>query len=62
MPSVIQMEVKYYAVYPGGRRCSVTLEDAKKYGAAWREEGIYFETDVEEKVMPRLGTLHLIRL
>ena len=62
MASVIQMEVKYYAVYPGGRRCSVTLADAQAYGDAWRREGISFETDVEEKVVPRLGTMNLVRL
>lgn len=30
----------YWAVYPDGRRCSVTLEDAKAFGGAWEKEGV----------------------
>lgn len=63
MPTVIQLEVKYYVVYPNGRRCLVTLADAQAYGEVWlKKEGIVFETDVEEKVVPRLGKLNLVRL
>lgn len=28
----------YWAVYPDGRRCSVTLEDAKAFGDVWEKE------------------------
>lgn len=63
MAEVIQLEVKYYAVYPNGRRCLVTLADALAYGEAWKQkDDVVLETDVEEKVMPRLGKLNLVRL
>lgn len=62
MSEIIQMDVKYYAVYPNGRRCSVTAADAEAYGETWRKEGVILETDIEEKVVPSFGKVKLVRL
>ena len=43
-------EVRYFAVYPDGRRVSVTEEAAIVYGAAWlRDDGVKVVTQIRTR-------------
>lgn len=58
MTTVAQWTVRYFAVYPDGRRCPVTCEDAAKLHAEWKAfYGVDVETEIEAKLMPVVGKL-----
>ncbi len=51
--------VTYLAVYPDGRRCSVTFEDAHRYHEQWTREGVKVVTRLERCAYPLVGELEL---
>lgn len=60
-PTVAVASVRYFAVYPGGRRVSVTLESALLHGDRWaREEGVELLTVVTHEDAPVCGNLQVL--
>lgn len=57
--SCIAVDVSYFAVYPSGRRCEVSLESLEKNRKSWEEEGVRIETDVVQRLVPIYGTVNL---
>jgi hypothetical protein len=52
------VSVQYFAVYPGGRRCEVTLQDALTFGKKWEgEDDVRLITKLVSSPAPVLGTL-----
>ena len=53
--------VHYYAVYPDGRRVSVTPEDIAEYGDTWQEkDGLQIETLVSWESVAIFGTVNYV--
>jgi hypothetical protein len=50
-------QLSYFAVYPDGRRCSVTAADAQTFGARWEEDGVKVVTECREVQVPIVGQL-----
>ncbi len=50
---------RYYAVYPSGRRCEVSLADVERLGEKWEaEEGVTIETDVDYSKAKLFGKIN----
>lgn len=47
--SVIVREVTYWAEYPGGRRVSVTEEQATRNHERWKQEGVRVVSVIRER-------------
>ncbi len=45
----------YWAVYPDGRRCEVTLADAKAFGDEWGKQNIQVKTVVRVALIECVG-------
>jgi len=50
----------YWAVYPDGRRCSVTLDDAKAFGFEWEKTGVRVVTVIRIQPIQAVGELELL--
>ena len=51
--------VRYFAVYPNGRRCSVTPEQVVAYRAIWEsDDQVVIETDVIRQLAPVFGKVN----
>lgn len=52
------MLVRYYAVYPDGRRCRVSMQDALDFADKWKnEDDVRVITKLERVPHPVVGTL-----
>lgn len=62
MTPCIAVTVSYFAVYPDGRRCSVTRESVERNADAWAEETprVTIETDVVQHLVPVYGKMNFI--
>lgn len=58
--TALSWTVKYYAVYPGGRRCEVSRESVEKNRGQWEVEGLSIETDLIAAVVPMYGKVNLL--
>lgn len=58
--AILSWTVKYYAVYPGGRRCEVSLESLERNKSQWESEGLTIETDVVAAAVPAHGKVNLV--
>lgn len=55
---VDSLQVRYFAVYPGGRRCEVTMQSALDNAFKWlNEEDVRVITKLERVPCPVVGTL-----
>lgn len=50
-------QASYVAIYPNGRECSVTADDAVRYAAKWAEDGVVVVTRMTEVLVPIVGRL-----
>ena len=58
--TALSWTVKYYAVYPGGRRCEVSRDSLEKNMSQWESEGLTIETDLIGAAVPMYGKVNLI--
>ncbi len=58
-PSAVEgLLVRYYAVYPNGRRCRVSMQDAVSFADKWKNEfDVRVITRLERTPYPVIGTL-----
>lgn len=57
---ILTKTVTYFAVYPSGRRCSVTLQGLKDNADYWASEGVTVETHVKVENIPVYGPQVLV--
>ncbi len=57
---VLARSVEYFAVYPSGRKCSVTRTDVERLADWWAVEGVTIETQVKVENVPVFGPQVLV--
>ncbi len=57
---ILVRSVEYFAVYPSGRKCSVTREALEKNADWWEVEGVTIETHVKVENIPIYGPQVLV--
>jgi hypothetical protein len=57
---ILSRTVEYFAVYPGGRKCSVELSAVEQHADSWAAEGVTIETHVKVQNVPIYGMQVLV--